>query len=56
MQTENTKTTGSIKTSTQLKKELAARSLKYNIENRLFQELFPELCKVSCSNGNSFNP
>lgn len=45
-QIEDTKTLGSTESSTYEKKQLAYQSLKFNLENKIFQELFPDLCKV----------
>ncbi|KAK6639893.1 Serine/threonine-protein kinase Pink1, mitochondrial [Polyplax serrata] len=43
---EDTKTLGSTESSTYEKKQLAYQSLKFNLENKIFQELFPDLCKL----------
>ncbi|EEB19486.1 ubiquitin-conjugating enzyme E2, putative [Pediculus humanus corporis] len=47
---EDTKTLGSIKSTAFEKKQLAYQSLKFNIENKIFQELFPDICKVTIEN------
>ncbi|TPX30890.1 hypothetical protein SmJEL517_g05663 [Synchytrium microbalum] len=41
---EDTPTTGSVKTSTAEKRLFAQKSHQFNLSNRKFQEVFPELC------------
>lgn len=43
--TEDTRTLGSTKSTTYEKRQLAYQSLKFNLQDKIFQELFPELCK-----------
>lgn len=39
-------TAGSVNTDNSLRRELAASSLKYNVKNRKFAQLFPDLVKL----------
>jgi len=42
--TEKTPTLGSLETSDYTKRQLALQSLGFNLQNKIFVELFPELC------------
>ena len=42
--TEKTPTLGSLETSDYTKRQLALQSLEFNLQNKIFLELFPELC------------
>lgn len=42
--TEKTPTLGSLETSDYTKRQLALQSLEFNLNNKIFAELFPELC------------
>jgi len=42
--TEKTPTLGSLETSDYTKRQLALQSLEFNLQNKIFVELFPELC------------
>ena len=42
--TEKTPTLGSLETSDYTKRQLALQSLQFNLQNKIFVELFPELC------------
>jgi len=42
--TEKTPTLGSLETSDYTKRQLALQSLEFNLQNKIFLELFPDLC------------
>lgn len=45
-QTEDARTLGSVDSTTYEKRQFAYQSLRYNLKNKIFQDLFPDLCQV----------